>query len=579
VGDAGIASTARRSDQTSAAFRSDMPLGAAWFIDPVNGSDASTNPGTTSATALKTIGELRKRWWSAEISQNTTVTVMGDVPPSDSWHFNTRIGLGSLVTFVGTLGPVTGFGGVSIDNTLFTGSITTMTYASATPAADDIELADTSIPVSFTASGLLAPGVIFRRTVTALRHWWASKDEGSKTIRTTMPMNNTGAGNFSAAALPSPLVNGNAYSAFGLWKMPPQTFGFMDTERVKFDSFRLIESNPVGFLGGGARGYAPQRFRCWLDTMTSPFFSIGEQDTNCMHATATATSVISFATPSPPQIIGGGFLGTGATAYDFFGVGGVGGAVVFQGCQMQGIDTAYLTLEAAVAIHDTTTPGLQTVGNGRISILNVGISGKGNTSKLYNGANGGILHYGNAFSQPLTLPPFVAGSTTDAAPIQINGVSYTVAQLPAVNETILRAFNIAGPGGPLVVIAKFTGVLTTDAVNPTANYMADPGSAIASAALGPQSYPTSGRLMTRLRATWNTGAIPTVTPVTVTLFKNGVATLMQVSIPQNTAQGTKFVDSAHAVLFVDGDDFDVRLDNAGGVNGTAIVTAVLEGPS
>jgi len=128
-----------------------------------------------------------------------------------------------------------------------------------------------------------------------------------------------------------------------------------------------------------------------------------------------------------------------------------------------------------------------------------------------------------------------------------------------------------------MILAQFCGALTTDAVNPTSNFCANPGSAIASAALGPQRFPTSRRLITKMRAVWNTGAIPTVTPVVLTLMKNGVATAMSISIPSNTAQFKKFADVDHPVFFEDGDDFDINATNAGGVNGNALFTVTLEG--
>src|SRR6202035_1357575 len=83
LGTAGVATTYRRSDQTAAAYRSDLPLSSTWFIDPVAGSDLPTNPGTTSATALATLQELKRRWWGAEITANTTVTILGNIPNTD----------------------------------------------------------------------------------------------------------------------------------------------------------------------------------------------------------------------------------------------------------------------------------------------------------------------------------------------------------------------------------------------------------------------------------------------------------------------------------------------------------------
>jgi hypothetical protein len=427
LGTVGVATTALRSDSARPAYRSDMPLATAWYIDPVNGSDAAA--GTSSATALATLAELKRRWWGAEVVADTTVNIYGNVPAADSNVFNTRLKLNVHVVFLGSLGAVTGFGGAAIDNTLFTGAVTTYTAGSATPAADDVQLCDTSIPTSFTASGLLADGVIFRRTVTATRHWYVVKDLGSKCARITVPMNNAGASNFSS----NPLTVGNAYSAFQMWTMPPQDFGFANASKVRFDTL-LATAVTNGVEDGGPTGYAPLRSRVWIGPHTSnPFITFGAALTNCMIATGTDTAV-SWATATPPTLIGGGFKGTGATKYGFFGIGGVGGALTFQGARVEVNDRGYFTIEAAVAFHDVTTAAMNALGNGTIGIMQTGISGKGNSGKLAQVNHGGQLYYG----QSATLPPFVAGSTSDSTPITIGSTSYTVAVLPAAADTVLQ---------------------------------------------------------------------------------------------------------------------------------------------
>ena len=64
---------------------------------------------------------------------------------------------------------------------------------------------------------------------------------------------------------------------------------------------------------------------------------------------------------------------------------------------------------------------------------------------------------------------------------------------------------------------------------------------------------------------------------TCTLYKNGSATAMQVSIPAATVANTKFVDAAHPILFADGDDYVLRLDDAAADGGNSLnVTAVIE---
>jgi hypothetical protein len=445
LGSAGVATTLGRSDITHAAYRSDMPLATTWYVDPVNGSNAAAC--TSAATACATVAEIKRRWWGADIVSDTTVNIMGDVPASDTNTFNTRISLGAHITFLGSLGATTGFGGASIDNTLFTGAVTTYTAGSATPAADDVQLCDTSIPASFTASGLLAAGVIFRRTVTATRHWYVVKDLGSKCARITVPMNNVGAATFAS----NPLTVGNAYSAFHEWTMPPQTFGHADAISMKFDTLRMIEASGA-IEEGGPRGFAPLRSRVWIDTHATNFITMGEGCTNCLINLGSSGGVISFGTQTPPQIIGGGFIGTGASNYVFFGQGGIGGAIVFQGARITINDWAYFTIEAAVAFHDLASSAITTVGNGRAAFMQNGMWGKGNSGKLVQINWGGSLYYG----QSAVLPPFVAGSTSDGSPIQIGSTNYAVSALPAVVDTLLSpntqfASTVYETGGPTVL--------------------------------------------------------------------------------------------------------------------------------
>jgi hypothetical protein len=72
--------------------------------------------------------------------------------------------------------------------------------------------------------------------------------------------------------------------------------------------------------------------------------------------------------------------------------------------------------------------------------------------------------------------------------------------------------------------------------------------------------------------------VVTTNNVTATVYKNGVATTMTVTILAADAANTKYADSAHPRLFADGDDFDVRLDDAGAdvLAGTLPVSAQIE---
>ncbi len=149
----------------------------------------------------------------------------------------------------------------------------------------------------------------------------------------------------------------------------------------------------------------------------------------------------------------------------------------------------------------------------------------------------------------------------------------------AIDVPLAQMPHALGPGQQPGAFDKFSGAIQTSAGGATIAYLADGGSEIAAAAanLGAQSYPTSERLVLRLRVNKLTGAGVTTNNVTATLYINGVATAMQVSVLAASAAGSKFVDSAHPLCLREGDDYDLRLDDAADVlAGTLRVSAALE---
>lgn len=122
----------------------------------------------------------------------------------------------------------------------------------------------------------------------------------------------------------------------------------------------------------------------------------------------------------------------------------------------------------------------------------------------------------------------------------------------------------------------FTGALLGSAIAPVTSFMANPGTALAIANLATaQRYPTSARVLSKLRVALLANTISVNT--TVTLFKNGVATAMTITIPHADAPVTKYVDAAHPITFADGDDFDLQLACGTDASaGTVKVSALLE---
>jgi hypothetical protein len=122
------------------------------------------------------------------------------------------------------------------------------------------------------------------------------------------------------------------------------------------------------------------------------------------------------------------------------------------------------------------------------------------------------------------------------------------------------------------VITKFSGAIIGGA-GVTVSYLSDGGFIGAVNQTTAIRYPTSARTAKRLRV--NSVSNTSANVVTCTLYQNGVATTMKISIPAASAANTKLsVDGS--IKFADGDDFDLRLDDAADVGAVVNVTAALE---
>lgn len=177
----------------------------------------------------------------------------------------------------------------------------------------------------------------------------------------------------------------------------------------------------------------------------------------------------------------------------------------------------------------------------------------------------------------LVATPSATGTAGDVR--LANGTITTWTALLATGLTDQEGNRFVSATGPLATVKSFSGVIITSAGGATHGFLTDVGiSAVAITGNEPNAiqYPTSARLITRLR-----GGAPAGTGAqapTFTLYKNGVATAMTVTLPTGAPAGTNRVDSAHPILFADGDTFDVRVDFDATSEGNQPVCATLEGP-
>lgn len=411
---------------------------AFWAVAPTTGSDEAIGGGTTAAAArlvaLKTMQELKRRLWALEIKiALVTVELLESMPSTDVGTWNTKWNANGQFMVTGVLGSVTGPAG-AIDNTLYTGSLTSApTVPADVPTADDYEIVDTAIPVSYTASGLLAAGVLFQRTNGAARYWWALKDLGSKTLRVTAPMADiTALTTWGGGAM----ANGDTYKAFQLPSFYNQDWGYGPMVFVRqVNDITPFDSNA---FGTDAPGKACVRRRCDIGGADNIYMSSWS---NCLIRLAGNRGASNCTPHTNATLSGGGAIGTGALVLSFLaGNFKIAGCWTTQGVAVKTNDGARVQFEREWAMHDCTVPCLQpTTPNSSISFVGPtagqGMSGKGNTSSLVLTNIGGEFYYG--FSG--AAPPFNTACTSDAAPIVIGANSYTVAQMPAANDTALIA--------------------------------------------------------------------------------------------------------------------------------------------
>lgn len=152
-----------------------------WFIDPISGDDQRV--GDTGVTALKTRSEFARRTANVRMTVDMTVTIMSSLNVGD-----TLMPSLSADEFSGLTVPGANLFYVGVPTVLFSGIITAYTARNGATSQTTL-MTIASLPVSWTASGLLnkviewtdGVGNFIRSTVVA--------DLGAKTARLSAPIN------------------------------------------------------------------------------------------------------------------------------------------------------------------------------------------------------------------------------------------------------------------------------------------------------------------------------------------------------------------------------------------------------
>jgi hypothetical protein len=216
------------------------------------------------------------------------------------------------------------------------------------------------------------------------------------------------------------------------------------------------------------------------------------------------------------------------------------------------------------------SPAIAMIGECDVSFFgsNIPLGPNGST-----GNTGVGLDLTQAIGSRLYLPNSGTSVTGTVGDVKLSdGTTATWAALLVTGMSDRSGNRFIAAGAAPTSVVKFSGGIL-GGVGATTSYLGDAGS-VPAANLSVIEYPVSMRLLTRLRVKPESNSFATT--VVATVYKNNVATSMTVNIPAGST--TVVSDTAHVVLYADGDTLSVVLSNAGDAAKTAFVMAVVEGP-
>lgn len=393
---------------------------SAWFIDPQNSSTTANdeNDGATTSTPLLSWQELARRLWDVTVSSGTfvTLTAMSDGNTTDAVVMNVHIPSNSSTGFfiTGALTP------------MYTGTISTYTAGAAGPAADDYEITDSTLPTSFTSSGLLADGLLARTTSGSTRNFYFAKDLGSKTARISAPVNNGGN--------PGVLTPGQSYAVYALKKIYGLQWPALTDQSITNAGVYLTYEF-INDVSPGLEWQAASFVHTWrtsntdtnvdfnwtnvaIGTGLTSNFRLGRQSVS-FNQGLVRSNVLN---ESGPVIMSG---------------------TTFQGAVLQVQRGANIIITGRASFNDTASSAILVLTGSQVVFSGAGnLSGIGNTGALISTGSGGKVSY--------DATPVIAASTS-GTPISINATGYTVAQLPVSDPNSsggvrLSSAPVLGPG-------------------------------------------------------------------------------------------------------------------------------------
>lgn len=177
-----------------------------WYLDAINGNDV--NIGTSPTAAIKTFAEFQRRLDGEIAASQLILNILSDVTENVYLNVNVRYNLNISLTIQGS------------KTSLFSGSITSVTQWDSVIERDGY-FSCSSLPVSWTASGLVGKQVELTSGINSGAKGWIAKDLGSKTARFSSFTDENGVNNvdpntgnnFTIYSLP--VITGNFYINHG----------------------------------------------------------------------------------------------------------------------------------------------------------------------------------------------------------------------------------------------------------------------------------------------------------------------------------------------------------------------------
>jgi hypothetical protein len=400
-----------------------------WYLDP-SGTCNDENAGT-SGHALCTFAEAARRLTGTVFdSVALNINLLSSSVANDDAYFNVRLAGTASVNITGTPSAP-----------LYSGTVATYTAQALAAAVDDNELVDNGIPTSFTASGLMADGLLFKRTNSTAVYWWAALDLGSKTLRTSV---------VTAGASPGSLSPGDTYEVDSLPSIysitfPPANSAFANP--VNFTHVRFATAGSFLF----STQFESTFTRCSWPASPPPNIS-GQSFSNCSFAAGVNITQ----TPQAITIINNGLMkGSGNTITTLSpGVFQIGGTT-FEGCRLSGGQQAQVLINRRLSFYDTTSVALLARDQANVMIWdstgtgNHGLGGKNNTGNIAQTLRDSSIIYNEAGD-------FVAGITSVGSPMIVSLAGYAVSALPIID--INSGDKISTPTTPLS-----TGIVQSNA--------------------------------------------------------------------------------------------------------------------